>query len=130
MKTIEQNALRIAELMRRKTRIPIVGAFGDVIFEMPNTEAVNPFMEYNGLMPLVFECNNNNDYYYTRISIDSLDENIVSIWSYCDSQEVADLVAKYGYIGESEKSFIHAIQLAVIKYLELKNADKGIPETI
>lgn len=114
MDKIIENSLKIAELMGRKIRIPITGAFGDVIFEELNTEAINPFMEYNGLMPIVFECNYEQD---------DLDIEIVIYGSgldvHLDDEDI--LITTF----DTKESFIEAIQLACIKYLELKNEIRG-----
>lgn len=118
MSNIETNALRIAELMGRKIRISIIGAFGDVIFEELNTEAINPFMEYNGLMPIVFACNVDINY---RIHI--YEECV--IFSTADGEM---LLPKLKY--NTEPEFIEAIQLACIKYLELKCQQLNIAENI
>ena len=121
MSNIETNALRIAELMGRKIRISIIGAFGDVIFEELNTEAINPFMEYNGLMPIVFKCNNifasnvsheiEISRYFVRIHIADLNQ----------SADVVPEIDSYSFDYNTEPEFIEAIQECVIKYLELKN---------
>ena len=108
MNNIEQNALRIAEL-----KYPLIKG------DDPNLHKLNLFgiskryRTYEGLMPIVFECNKSNIDYPINI-------NPHQITAY-----PGDGLDIYGYNTETE--FIEAIQLAVIKYLELMNADKGIP---
>ena len=121
MNNLETNALRIAELRGVKTHISIIGAFGTVIDKVPNTGVINKFMDYNGLMPIVFECNgvfaSNVSHeieisrYFVRIHIADLNQ----------SADVVPEIDSYSFdYNFTEPEFIEALQLAVIKYLELK----------
>lgn len=103
MNNIEQNALRIAELT------------GFIIKDDPNEleYLIAKFNDYNGLMSIVFECNNKSPY-----------GNIFNISVYYSSVVIyidGDRTCTYWY--ESEPEFIKALQLACIKYLELKNGN-------
>ena len=111
MNNLETNALRIAELMGYKP-------FGERIDGLPMGYTLNnsswatcdiipKFIDYNGLMPIVFECNKSNVDYPINI-------NPHQITAYpCDALDI------YSY--NTEPEFIEALQLAVIKYLEIKN---------
>ena len=106
MNNIEQNALRIAELK---------DAIGDVT---DRRELIEFFSSYDGLMPLVFECNKSE----LDMTID-IDMNDVIVTQYKSNHKN---IFTYGIYQEnefikSENTFIEAIQLAVIKYLELKS---------
>ena len=91
MNNLERNAIKIAELIGLPTT--------------PSNTFV--FEYYNGLMPIVFECNKSDvDYPITM--------NPYQIKAY-----PGDGLDIYGY--HTEPEFIEALQLAVIKYLELKN---------
>ena len=100
MNNIEQNALRIAKLM------------GFIIKDDLNEleYLIAKFNDYNGLMPIVFECNKSNIDYPININ------------PYRLNAYPGDGLDIYEYGTEPE--FIESIQLACIKYLELKNADK------
>ena len=110
MNNLQTNALRIAELMGSRTYI------NDGIRRHDYNNAIyleydiiDKFSSYNGLMPIVFECNVDINY---RIHI--YEECV--IFSTADGEM---LLPKLKY--ELEHEFIEALQLAVIKYLELKN---------
>ena len=129
MNNIEQNALRIAELLGWNPDSRDNNVYNIVIenrgpnewLRQPQYAVVKTFSSYNGLMPLVFECNagfntvaiiinednvqllNNNKY----VEFDHGDGGI-----YYDANDDEPL----------EFLFIEKIQLACIKYLELKNA--------
>ena len=92
MNNLERNAIKIAELIGLPTT--------------PSNTFV--FEYYDGLMPIVFECNININY---RIHI--YEECV--IFSTADGEM---LLPKLKY--DLEPEFIEAIQLACIKYLELK----------
>ena len=95
----ETNALRIVELLYPNIDINGIEKYKEF------------FSTYNGLMPIVFECNSNSSYgdilnisiYYSTVVV------------YVDSER------KNTYWYYTESKFIEAIQLACIKYLELKN---------
>ena len=74
------------------------------------------FSSYQGLMPIMFECNNSEnfcmDIQYGKVFITKLID--------IDDTEII----RYNY--KTEPEFIEAIQLAVIKYLELKDADSRV----
>ncbi len=93
MNNLETNAIKIAELIGLPTT--------------PSNTFV--FEHYNGLMPIVFKCNADINY---RIHI--YEECV--IFSTADGEM---LLPKLEY--ELEHEFIEALQLACIKYLELKN---------
>ena len=113
MNKLEANALRIAELMGYKP-------FGERIDGLPMGYTLNnsswatcdiipKFIDYNGLMPIVFECN------YVQ---DDLDIEIVIYGSgldvHLDDEDI--LITMF----DTKEGFIEALQLACIKYLELK----------
>lgn len=112
MNNIEQNALRIAELMGWDT-VNEGEYWTDLYKEI--------YADYRYLMPIVFECNGTKGFYYYKINLNENNCDYVSIRMYCDSQEIDSIVAKYEYNTNSEPEFIEAIQLAVIKYLGLKD---------
>ena len=93
MTKLERNAIKIAELIGLPTT--------------PSNTFV--FEYYDGLMPIVFECNADMNY---RIHI--YEECV--IFSTADGEM---LLPKLKY--ELESEFIGSLQLACIKYLELKN---------
>lgn len=107
MNNIEQNSLRIAELK---------DAIGDVT---DRWELIEFFSSYDGLMPLVFECNNPENWktfaMLITIGIDytCIDKSDEKFWQN---------IGTWKFERNNEQSKIEAIQLAVIKYLELKNA--------
>ena len=91
----ETNALRITELLYPNIDINGIEKYKEF------------FSSYQGLMPIVFECNKSEIDYPINI-------NPSQVTAYPD-----DAMDIYNY--NSEPEFIEAIQLAVIKYLELKN---------
>lgn len=102
MNNIEQNALRIAELIK---------FFNNRYCGQKRELLIKKFSSYDYLMPIVFECNNKSPY-----------GNIFNISVYYSSVVIyidGDRTCTYWY--ESEPEFIKALQLACIKYLELKN---------
>ena len=109
MNNLETNALRIAELMYPDIDINGIEKYKEF------------FSSYQGLMPIVFECNgvfaSNVSHeieisrYFVRIHIANLNQ----------SAEVVPEIDSYSFDYTTEPEFIEAIQLAVIKYLELKN---------
>ena len=116
MKTFQTNALRIAELMGwkynpifKQSTLDCNTYFTDAVKISSNEELIELFSSYNGLMPIVFKCNADINY---RIHI--YEECV--IFSTADGEM---LLPKLKY--ELEHEFIEALQLAVIKYLELKN---------
>ena len=100
MTKLETNALRIAELIGLPTT--------------PSNTYV--FEQYNGLMPIMFESNKSDIDYPITI-------NPYQVKAYpCDEIDI------YGY--NTEPEFIEALQLACIKYLELKNDNSRVQQTI
>ena len=100
MNNIETNALRIAELINPNRALRTFWRDADIY----------KFSSYNGLMPIVFECNYEQD---------DLDIEIVIYGSgldvHLDDEDI--LITTF----DTKEGFIQAIQLACIKYLELKN---------
>ena len=103
MTNIEKNAIDIAKLLGYKNII------------LNQDEAITKFSSYNRLMPIVFECRRTDSKYFISIGNDyiALDSHI-SGW--INEKTVV-------YNRDSETEFIEAIQLAVIKYLEMKNGN-------
>ena len=101
MNNIEQNALRIAELK---------DAIGDVT---DRWELIEFFSSYDGLMPIVFECNGGEHY------------GITINWSVrlTDKTNGKNLYYDFRVGLKTETEFIESIQQACIKYLELKNGN-------
>ena len=98
MTKLQTNALRIIELLYPDIDINGIEKYKEF------------FSTYNGLMPIVFECNNN-----TNMEIHIYPPTV---------QLLEDKKYVFGYkdnLNKSEPEFIEAIQLAVIKYLELKS---------
>ena len=109
MNKLETNALRIAEL--------IGYSLDNIDFKIASKEL---FTKYNGLMPIVFECNSKSPY-----------GDIFNISIYYDSVVIyinSERDSSYYY--ETEPKFIEAIQLACIKYLEVKNDNSRVQQTI
>ena len=102
MNNLQTNALRIAELM---------GWSSDD--EGADKTFMQVFSSYNGLMPIVFECNSRKECQIIEIGL-----NQVSI-IYVNYADFTSEVYTNQFISEPE--FVEALQLAVIKYLELKN---------
>ena len=98
MTKLETNALRIIELLYPDIDINGIEKYKDF------------FSSYNGLMPIVFECNNNTN---MEIHIYPPTVQLLGYKKYV-----------FGYknnLDKTEPEFIEAIQECVIKYLELKN---------
>ena len=94
----ETNALRIVELLYPNIDINGIEKYKEF------------FSSYNGLMPIVFECNNNTN---MEIHIYPPTVQLLGYKKYV-----------FGYknnLDKTEPEFIEAIQECVIKYLELKN---------
>ena len=100
MNNIEQNALRIADNSFKIAHLRGIG------YEMD-------YRDYNGLMPIVFECNSGAN----NTAIKILDKTV--IFGEYDFMNEFDVTLGIAY--STEPLFIQAIQLAVIKYLELKS---------
>ena len=95
MTKLETNALRITELLYPDIDINGIEKYKEF------------FSTYNGLMPIVFECNKSNIDYPINI-------NPHNVTAYpCGTLDI------HSY--NTEPEFIEALQLACIKYLELKN---------
>ena len=113
MNNIERNALRIAELMGYKaTKDNKYFTHTKKQYQraIDYNELINSFSFYSGLMPIVFECNRSSIKPNVSIHI-----NDVQVWIMQNDEYLIDPLR---YINELE--FIEALQLAVIKYLELK----------
>ena len=105
----ETNALRITELLYPDIDINGIEKYKHF------------FSSYEGLMPIVFECNNifasnvsheiEISRYFVRIHIADLNQ----------SADVVPEIDSYSFDYNTEPEFIEAIQECVIKYLELKN---------
>ena len=106
MTKLKTNALRIIELLYPDIDINGIEKYKEF------------FSSYQGLMPIVFECNVDINY---RIHI--YEECV--IFSTADGEM---LLPKLKY--ELEHEFIEAIQLACIKYLELKCQQLNIADNI
>ena len=120
MKTIEKNALRIAELMgwnifHDDTPHSVQLLVKENIYA-DYEETISDFSSYNGLMPIVFECNKSDIDYP------------ISMNPYQVKAYPGDGMDIYGY--NTEPEFIEAIQLACIKYLELKCQQRNIVDNI
>ena len=98
MNNLETNALRIIELLYPDIDINGIEKYKEF------------FSSYQGLMPIVFECN------YVQ---DDLDIEIVIYGSGLDVHlnDEDILITTF----DTKEGFIESLQLAVIKYLELKN---------
>lgn len=108
---IKENAIKIAEL---KNEIPKkvphtkwyrIGEY--LVADVTTNTAI--YESYNGLMPIVFECNTNTNM-NTEIRI--LQDSIMFVYLY-------QLHVANDYFTEIE--FILALQECIIKYLEVKN---------
>ena len=98
MTKLETNALRIIEFLYPDIDINGIEKYKEF------------FSTYNGLMPIVFECNNN-----TNMEIHIYPPTV---------QLLGYKKHVFGYkdnLNKSEPEFIEAIQECVIKYLELRN---------
>ena len=110
MNNIETNALRIAELLGYKKVLDMYCKNGQSFHE----HKIETFSSYNGLMPIVFECEMSEDH---SITITSSSVHISELHT---SKPMSKRNSSYA-IKNTKESFIEAIQLACIKYLELKN---------
>ncbi len=109
MNKLQTNALRIAELM---------GWSSDD--EGADKTFMQVFSSYNGLMPIVFECNTGDNLLAIRFDEDKVDLLRNNKWIEFDPSDGG--LYQVDYEEEpNENFFIQALQLACIKYLELKN---------
>ena len=111
MNNLETNALRIAELMGYK--YDYIDKYGERRYSNGSPSESEGYLtmwfsSYNGLMPIVFECAFSG---LMDFEIFSFDRKIFVEIETIDG----------GNPINTEPEFIKAIQLAVIKYLELKN---------
>ena len=97
MNNLQTNALRIIELLYPDIDINGIEKYKEF------------FSSYQGLMPIVFECNSGISFGIT------IKPDDIMLHNYTKEKYWFD----FNYKKESE--FIEAIQLACIKYLELKN---------
>ena len=119
MNNLQTNALRIAELMGH-----------DLSEQCWHYILIESFSHYDYLMPVVFECNgvfaSNVSHeieisrYFVRIHIANLNQ----------SADVVPEIDSYSFDYTTESEFIEALQLAVIKYLEIKNDNSRVQQTI
>ena len=110
MNKLQTNALRIIELLYPDIDINGIEKYKEF------------FSSYQGLMPIVFEC---NSVFASNVSHEiGISRYFVSI-HIADLNQSADVVPEidsYSFdYNFTEQEFIEALQLAVIKYLELKN---------
>ena len=103
-----ENAIKIAELLGIKRHI--------LDFGESRIPARFYYSSYNGLMPIVFECNSSHGNYHWEIEIKV---NNIKLLELCDSQETIYIVDTYTY--QTQPEFILALQECIIKYLEVKN---------
>lgn len=97
MTKLETNALRIIELLYPDIDINGIEKYKQF------------FSSYEGLMPIVFECNSGISFGIT------IKPNDIMLHNYTKEKYYFDFNYK------KEESFIEALQLAVIKHLEIKN---------
>ena len=97
MNNLVRNAIKIAELIGLPTTPP-----NTFVFEY-----------YDGLLPIVFECNSSH---FSIIQVARLYHR-----NYILFVDVNDCTSNDPVYYETEPEFIEALQLAVIKYLKLKN---------
>ena len=119
MTKLETNALRIAELRGH-----------DLSEQCWHYILIESFSHYDYLMPIVCECNgvftSNVSHeieisrYFVRIHIADLNQ----------SAEVVPEIYSYSFDYTTEPEFIEALQLACIKYLEIKNDNSRVQQTI
>ena len=93
----ETNALRIIEILYPDIDINGIEKYKEF------------FSTYNGLMPIVFECNQSDGADVIVFYLDGV--------GFMNGNESDRIEANYS----TEPKFIEALQLACIKYLELKN---------
>ena len=118
MNNLETNALRIIGLLYPDIDINGIEKYKQF------------FSSYEGLMPIVCECNgvfaSNVSHeieisrYFVRIHIADLNQ----------SAEVVPEIYSYSFDYTTEPEFIEALQLACIKYLEIKNDNSRVQQTI
>ena len=109
MNNLETNALRIIELLYPDIDINGIEKYKEF------------FSSYQGLMPIVLKCNNifaSNVSHEIEISRYSVRIHIADL---NQSADVVPEIDSYSFDYNTEPEFIEAIQLAVIKYLEIKN---------
>ena len=106
MTKLETNALRIIELLYPDIDINGIEKYKDF------------FSTYNGLMPIVFECNSGISFGITIRPDDIMlhDYSRNKYWFDCNYKK--------------EPEFIEALQLTCIKYLELKCQQLNIADNI
>lgn len=116
MTKLEKNALRIAELngwqYQYTDRWTRVETYSKNEVTENSIELKRLFSSYNGLMPIVFECNRGD-------SAIKLKKHFVEFWYLGDNETSHYNDYRSNYI-ITEPEFIEAFQLACIKYLELK----------
>ena len=124
MNKLETNALRIAELMGYKINSYDSRLYMKDSFCYGNIELIAKFNNYNGLMPIVFEFMYQQQYFSGAI-----DDICISIEKYYPEDDSYDNES-FDFDLEKENPFIEPIQLACIKYLELRNDNSRIQQTI
>ena len=120
MNNIKTNALRIAELMGwrynpifQQNTLDCNTYFADAVKISSNDELIELYSNYQGLMPIVFECNNSH---FSVIQVAHLYRR-----NYILFVDVNDCTSNDPVYYTTEPEFIEALQMACIKYLELKN---------
>ena len=117
MNNLETNALRIIELLYPDIDINGIEKYKEF------------FSSYQGLMPIVFECNTGDNLFAIRFDEDKVDLLRNNKWIEFDPSDGG--LYQVDYEEEpNENFFIEAIQLACIKYLEIKNDNSRIQPTI
>ena len=117
MNNLEQNALRIASLLgwipesEDSEQYRLIGDNIIGWYRQHKNSLIRIYTSYDGLMPIVFECNSGAN----NTAIKILDKKV--IFGEYDFMNEFDVTRGIAY--STEPLFIHAIQLAVIKYLEL-----------
>ena len=110
MNNIEQNALRIAELLGYKKVLDMYCKNGQSFHE----HKIETFSSYNGLMDIVFECKQSRLHTINILAVSV-------VFGTYDSMNEFEAIYGKSFDTKSKESFIEAIQECVIKYLELKS---------
>lgn len=104
MNKLQTNALRIAELLE----------YDEWRLNNIQDVLICRYTAYDYLMPIVFECNSNDYISFTMTS------GCFHVTEVNTTKPMKDRLNNYTF-NNTEPEFIEAIQLACIKYLELKN---------
>ena len=136
MNNLETNALRIAGLMGwrynpifQQNTLDCNTYFADAVKISSNDELIELYSSYNGLMPIVFECNTGDNLFAIRFDEDKVD--LLRNNKRIEFDPSDGGLYQVDYEEEpNENFFIEALQLAVIKYLELKNDNSRVQQAI